>query len=526
MTFDASTGKLSGTPAAGTGGTYTLHFTASNGVGSDATQTFTLTVDQAPAFTSANNTTFAVGSAGTFTVAASGFPAATLSESNSDNLPSGVTFIAATGVLSGTPAANTNGDYILHFTASNGIASDATQAFTLTVTSPFPFAGEYAVNAGGPLTLASITQNGSALTLNGTSSTAPATITDATHILVNGTDTATYGNSSLVFTTGTFAGQTWTKLDLPADYTNAQGAATHVIQNGNSLTFVNKFGVTSNGAWLSPTQVIATDWNNEVGTIANGAISWALGIVWSANPAPAGTSNGTGTTAISANPSQIIVDDYVNGSGNAVHVIQTGTSTVVFVDASGHMSLGTFFSSSQVTTPAFPGVVGTLSVNAINWSNGVDWTRTSPTSGITVTNYTNPSGIPVHLVQNGTNQVVFVDALSRISLGSINGTTVQNDLFPGVVGDLTSSSINWSNGIVWTQTASPLLLITRVTDADGAVSHVQVQSATTLVGLDGPLQGVTGTRVDDEIEWSNGSVWANFDYDILNALFEMGSGFP
>ena len=46
----------------------------------DATQTFTLTVDQAPAITSANATTFTVGTAGTFTVTATGFPAPTFSE--------------------------------------------------------------------------------------------------------------------------------------------------------------------------------------------------------------------------------------------------------------------------------------------------------------------------------------------------------------------------------------------------------------------------------------------------------------
>ena len=59
---------LSGTPASDTGGVYNLTFTAHNGVGSDATQPFTLTVNQAtqaPAITSANSTTFAVGTAGT-----------------------------------------------------------------------------------------------------------------------------------------------------------------------------------------------------------------------------------------------------------------------------------------------------------------------------------------------------------------------------------------------------------------------------------------------------------------------------
>ena len=131
VTFNASTGTLGGTPAAGTGGTYSLSFKASNGIGTDATQSFTLTVNQAPAITSGDNTTFTVGTAGSFTLTATGFPTPTLSKTGT--LPSGVTFNEATGVLSGTPAANMGGNYTLTFTASNGEPPDATQSFTLTV---------------------------------------------------------------------------------------------------------------------------------------------------------------------------------------------------------------------------------------------------------------------------------------------------------------------------------------------------------------------------------------------------------
>ena len=68
----ATNGTLSGTPASGTGGTYPITITAANGNLPNATQSFTLTVDQAPAITSAASTTFTVGSAGTFTVTATG----------------------------------------------------------------------------------------------------------------------------------------------------------------------------------------------------------------------------------------------------------------------------------------------------------------------------------------------------------------------------------------------------------------------------------------------------------------------
>src|SRR5207302_8425596 len=112
VSFDASTGILNGTPAVNTGATYHLVFTAHNGVGSDATQNFILTIDEAPAVTSPDNATFVVGVNRSFTVRASGFPVPALSRTG-DPLPGGVTFDPLTGILSGTAAANTGGTYHL-----------------------------------------------------------------------------------------------------------------------------------------------------------------------------------------------------------------------------------------------------------------------------------------------------------------------------------------------------------------------------------------------------------------------------
>ncbi|MFD0894868.1 DUF11 domain-containing protein [Luteolibacter ambystomatis] len=131
------TATLSGTPNAGTGGTYSLTISASNGVGSTANQSFTLTVNQAPAITSANATAFSVGSAGSFTVTTTGFPSgATMVIGGTGTLPSGVTFVDngnGTATLSGTPAAATGGTYPLTITANNGVGTQASQSFTLTV---------------------------------------------------------------------------------------------------------------------------------------------------------------------------------------------------------------------------------------------------------------------------------------------------------------------------------------------------------------------------------------------------------
>jgi hypothetical protein len=130
------TATLAGTPAAGSGGSHPITITASNGVLPDATQAFTLTVVESPAITSADHTTFVVGSSGTFTVTTSGGFPTPPSLSVTGTLPSGVTFTDngdGTATLAGTPTAGTAGTYPVTFTASNGVLPDSTQSFTLTV---------------------------------------------------------------------------------------------------------------------------------------------------------------------------------------------------------------------------------------------------------------------------------------------------------------------------------------------------------------------------------------------------------
>jgi Abnormal spindle-like microcephaly-assoc'd, ASPM-SPD-2-Hydin/Putative Ig domain len=114
-----------------TGGNFPVKVT-NPAPGGGTSNSVNFTVNQPPAITSANTTTFTVGTAGNFTVTASGFPAPTFSETGT--LPSNVTLSSA-GVLSGTPAANTGGTYKITITASNGISPNATQSFTLIVNS-------------------------------------------------------------------------------------------------------------------------------------------------------------------------------------------------------------------------------------------------------------------------------------------------------------------------------------------------------------------------------------------------------
>ncbi|HTP66086.1 MAG TPA: Ig domain-containing protein [Geobacteraceae bacterium] len=89
-----------------------------------------------PVITSAADTTFIIGTAGSFTVTANSTPASTftLSAASGGTVPTWLTLNSTSGILSGTPPAGSAGTYNLVITAANGNTPNATQNFTLTVT--------------------------------------------------------------------------------------------------------------------------------------------------------------------------------------------------------------------------------------------------------------------------------------------------------------------------------------------------------------------------------------------------------
>ena len=123
------TATLAGTPAVGSGNSYSITVKATNQLGSSS-QTFTLKVNEAPVITSASTASVSQGSAFSFQITATGFPAPSFSKSGT--LPKGITFKAATGTFSGTPKSGTAGNYVITLTAKNSSGS-VSQNFILTV---------------------------------------------------------------------------------------------------------------------------------------------------------------------------------------------------------------------------------------------------------------------------------------------------------------------------------------------------------------------------------------------------------
>jgi YVTN family beta-propeller protein len=209
------TGVLAGTPT--TGGTFAISFTAANGVLPNATQPFTLTVNQPPAITSAASATFTTGVAGSFTVTTSGLPVPSLSETGT--LPGGVTFVDnhdGTGVLAGTPTAG--GTFAISFTAANGVLPNATQPFMLTVNQP------------------------PAIT-SGTSTTFAAGLAGSFTVTATGTPAPSLSESGVLPSGVTFNTATHLLSGTPAVGTNGTYNITFTASNGVGSNFVQNFSL-------------------------------------------------------------------------------------------------------------------------------------------------------------------------------------------------------------------------------------------------------------------------------------------
>jgi hypothetical protein len=237
------TGTLRGTPRVLLGGDFNVNFVANNGIGPGVTQTFTVILNQAPAFTSANSTTFAFGESNSFIVTTAGFPAATLHEAGA--LPVGVTFVDngnGTAKLSGTPASS--GTFNIVLTATN-VVTTTTQNFTLSVgglsISPSSLnLGSVYLNGAGTLSATLTNVGGTTVTVSGVSIT-PGTAPAGAYTFANHCTAALKpGKMCTIAVTlnGVGVGTLTGTLNITD---NAPGSPQHVSLTGNVINPVAQF---------------------------------------------------------------------------------------------------------------------------------------------------------------------------------------------------------------------------------------------------------------------------------------------
>ena len=136
LSFDATTGVLSGTPLNAHVGTQAVTVQAEDTAGATATQTFTITIsntNDAPTITSTAPTSVDEDSAYSYTVQTSDVDVGDSVSLTGTTIPSWMAFDAETGVLSGTPSNSDVGSHSVTITAEDDAGATATDTFSITV---------------------------------------------------------------------------------------------------------------------------------------------------------------------------------------------------------------------------------------------------------------------------------------------------------------------------------------------------------------------------------------------------------
>ncbi len=292
-------------------------------------------------FASANNATFTVGQAGSFTVQTAGLPPAT-SITQSGSLPAGVTFTDngnGTATLAGTPAAP-GGSFPLTFTASNGVTPPVAQNFTLTVQQAPSItsaaATTFSLGAAGSFTV--------------TTAAFPAATVSMTGALPAGV-TFTPGSNG----TATLAGTPGETGSFPLTITAANGVSPNATQN--FVLTVTGLPVFTSGA--ATTFTVGAAGSFQVTTIGSPTATLTR-----TGTLPAGVAfvdNGNGTATLSGTPASLTGGSYplvITATNTVGSTNQNFTLTVnqppVITSAAGVTFQTTVAGSFTVTTTGFP----------------------------------------------------------------------------------------------------------------------------------------------------------------------------
>ena len=130
LSFNASTMKIEGAAVAGTGGTYQIAITASNGVGEDATATLALAVREKASIVTESLDKAYVGQEYSATIETSGYPKPNFFLFSGSTLPAGLS-MNTDGVISGIPTET--GTFKISVLASNSVGASSMKTFELTV---------------------------------------------------------------------------------------------------------------------------------------------------------------------------------------------------------------------------------------------------------------------------------------------------------------------------------------------------------------------------------------------------------
>ncbi len=343
MSFDTSTGALTGTPTTIAGATvYTV--TATNATGS-STATFTLTVVvAAPAITlSSNSESRATGSSlAGYTIVSTGGTVA--SYSISPSAPAGLTFDTSTGLLSGSPTSVAIATtYTITATNTSG---NATATFELTVTLGAPAftlsATSETRSAGTTLSGYTISSTGGTIASYAISPSAPTGLAFSTSTgLLSGTPTVAASATTYTITATNATGSSTAEFVLTVNVGAASKAMITTQPSG-----------AANGVALTTQPVIRVT-DSSGNTVTSSSIEVVASIA-----SGSGTLSGT-TTVAAVNGVASFTDLLLSGTAGNFTLTFTPTSLTAATSSSFALSVGAA-SKAMITTQPSGAVDGSV----------------------------------------------------------------------------------------------------------------------------------------------------------------------
>jgi large repetitive protein len=531
---------------------------------SDAKQSFTLTMSPgsatSPVISSANNATFPLGSAGTFTVTTTGSPTPTLSESGA--LPSGVTFNAGTGVLSGTPASGTNGTYPITYTAHNGAGGNATNVLAQekdvyfsngTAATSESSAFSYSVNSGDLVFCSVGWQTGSSITsvsdtIGNTFYSLPVSVSSTFQLQAfyafsksNGSDTFTVNFSGSGATYASIACGEWigpTSLDVHGEATGSSTTPTSASVTPSSAgelligySAANSNNWTGTGSWTLLSTATSKPFGLEE-QLSSGTSSVAAGFSifsahWDAGIAAFNSSVDTSQSfTLAVPPVPIITSTSTSSGAVGLHVTIAGTG---FQTSPGSITFnGTTASVVGWTDTQIIAVVpsGATTGNIVattsgGTSNGASFTVvTPPTISASKTPAPNGSGW-----NNSPVTVTFTCTAGGLTIASCTGPQVisTDGASQVITGTATDSAGDTATASVTISLDRTIPTLSVSSPADGASLS---SSPTTVSGtLTDALSGASGVTCDGTAATlSSGSFSCNISLNVgVNVVVVRGT---
>ncbi len=286
---------------------------------------------------------------------------------------------------------------------------------------------------------------------------------------------------------------------------SAIGQLASVTENGVNLTFVDQNNVTTTGTFTDVNKITGRGGLTatiDTSTADYGRLVWSDGVVWL----------------------RLSLDgQYYNSANNLLtSVVQNGLS-LTLVNASGGTTGATLTGVITANVPGW-GQTATFTNGAFNFSGGSVWKKLDLSP-----DYKNVSGDPLHVTADGTT-LTFTNRVGATALGFWSSPTQVAVPNWGVTGIVSNGKIQWSNNSVWNKN---LTVFGTGSDGTGVVSINETNNSITLTNKTGGTSraqitaaglvaldwGVTGTRTNGKIAWSNNTAWDNFDFNALDALF-------